>query len=219
MKKRIISALCFLLGAAVGIGCFILFDRVFTKEPGPDDFSSKEVMVLEANEGGSYRNSELVDLAYSVLTCLRDNDYKTLSKYVHPEYGLIMSPYSTINLSSNQCYMPGKVTTIGDDKEVYVWGTVNGTDEPIQMTAKDYFAAYVYDHDYLSAPVIGINRIIKSGNSLENVTSIFPEGEFVDFYIPPVSAESMDWYILRLVFENSGGSLKLSAIIHSQYTV
>jgi hypothetical protein len=138
MKKRIIFAVCFILGAAVGIGCYILLGRVFALEQGPDDYNGKEVMVLAANEGGSYQNRELVDLAYSVLTCLRDNDYKTLSKYVHPEYGLILSPYSTINLSSNQCYMPGKVTTIDEDKEIYVWGTVNGTDGAHTMTAKDY---------------------------------------------------------------------------------
>jgi hypothetical protein len=189
------------------------------KEQDQENYKNYEVTSVAANEGGTYSNKELVDLAYSVLACIKNNDFKELSKCVNPEYGLILSPYSTINLSSNQCFMPGKVATLDEDKEIYLWGTKDGTGEPIQLTAREYFAAYVYDCDYLNAPVVGINRIIRSGNSLENVKSIFPEGKFIDFYIPPASEESLDWHILRLVFEENGGSLKLSAIIHNQYTV
>jgi hypothetical protein len=39
------------------------------------------------------------------------------------------------------------------------------------------------------------------------------------FYIPPSSRRPLDWSILRLVFEDYKGILKLRRIIHSQYTV
>jgi hypothetical protein len=87
------------------------------------------------------------------------------------------------------------------------------------MTSEEYFASFVYDADYYGAPVITLNRIAKSGNSLENVQSAFPEGLFVDFYIPPSQEGGLDWHLLRLVFEECDGQLRLSALIHSQYTV
>jgi hypothetical protein len=220
MKRLMRNAVCFILGAALGIGCFAIINRYSVEKHGGDTAGAdNNISVVSAQNEGGYKNSDLVQIAYSVASCLRKMDYETLSGYVNPEYGLILSPYPNINLVSNKCLMPGKVAEIGKDDEVYVWGVKDGTEEPIQMTSGEYFSLYVYDRDYLSAPVVSINQTVKSGNSLENVHTVFPEGQYVDFYIPPSSEEALDWSILRLVFEDCNGTLKLSAIIHSQYTV
>ncbi len=221
MKKTMRYAVCLVLGAALGIGCFLLAGLFTGGENAHEALSGKRediAAIAVPNEGG-YSNSDLVRLAYSVVLCLREADYETLSGLVNPDYGLVLSPYANVNLGSARCLTPEQVVDIGRDREVYVWGTEDGTGEPIQMTPEEYFAAYVYDADYYGAPVITVNRIAKSGNSLENVQTVFPEGLFVDFYMPPSEEGGLDWRLLRLVFEDCGGGLKLSALIHSQYTV
>ena len=107
---------------------------------------------------------------------------------------------------------------VNRDDSVYVWGVKYGTDEPIQLTAAQYFTEYVYDRDYARAPVMGFNIVLRSGNALENTASVFPDGQFVDLYFPSTSAEANDWRILRMVFEEYEGEMKLSALIHSEYT-
>ena len=212
MKKQLFSLICLLLGAALGIGCF-LFIRYLSG--GPSRRDTPDAAVVES-EG--VRNEELARLALNVAETLRQGDYKALSEYVHPVYGLVFSPYSTINLSSNQCFTANRVAIVGSDTNVYTWGTKVDSDEPIQLTAKQYFETYVYDRDYGKAPIIGFNIVVRSGNALENLSSVFPDAQFVDLYFPPEAPEGTDWSILRMVFEDADGTLRLSALIHSEYT-
>lgn len=214
MKKHIVSALCLILGIALGVcGCLIV--RVVGESAG----RSREPLESPAlpRESG-LQDSELTALAYTVAGLIREGDYRSLSAYIHPVYGLVFAPYSTINLSSNQCFTPNRVAITAEDSTVYVWGTRYGTDEPIQLTAAQYFSTFVYNRDYIRAPLIGVNHIVKSGNALENVSSIFPEGKFVDLCFPAEGADGSGWSTLRIVFEPYEGEMKLSALIHSEYT-
>ncbi len=214
MKKQIVSVLCLILGIALGVcGCLIL--RIAGENAGRTR-EPMESPALPAENG--LQDRELTALAYTVAGLIREGDYRTLSTYIHPVYGLVFAPYSTINLSSNQCFTPNRVAITAEDSTIYVWGTKYGTDEPIQLTAAQYFSAYVYNRDYVRAPLIGVNTIVKSGNALENVTSVFPEGKFVDLCFPSSGADGSGWSTLRIVFEPYEGEMKLSALIHSEYT-
>ena len=214
MKKHIVSVLCLILGIALGVcGCLIL--RVVGENSGRTR-EPLESPALPAETGLS--DSELTALAYTVAGLIREGDYRTLATYIHPEYGLVFAPYSTINLSSNQCFTPNRVAITAEDSTIYVWGTRYGSDEPIQLTAAQYFSAYVYNRDYIRAPLIGVNHIVKSGNALENVASVFPEGKFVDLCFPSTGGDGSGWSTLRIVFEPYEGTYRLSALIHSEYT-
>ena len=214
MKKQFTNLLCLLLGIALGVGgcflCQLLSGRAGGRlDPAPDPV---------AVESAGLRNEDLGRLAAGVADCLAREDYAALAQYVHPVYGLVLSPYSTIHLGTNQCFTPQRVAVTDKDKTVYIWGVKYGSDEPIQLTARQFFTEILYDRDYARAPAMGFNTVLKSGNALENVTEAFPEGQFVDLYFPPSSQEAADWRILRLVFEDYEGSLKLSALIHGEYT-
>ncbi len=217
MKKQLLSLACLLLGAALGVaGCLLVgFLRDMGEQPGDEH---TELPGIHAQPDGTYSGEALLDAAYDVARCLRSGDYEALAQRIHPEFGLIFSPYSTINLGSNQCFTPNRVAYAQQDDTIYVWGTRYGTDEPIQLTTEQYFAAYVYDRDYLNAPMIGLNQVLKSGNALENVSGIFTEGQFVDLCFPGTAPDGTGWSILRMVFEPYGDDLRLSALIHSTYT-
>ena len=214
MKKQLANLLCLVLGALLGVGgcLLVLFlrDGTLSSRGGP-----REPLSVAAEGLG---NEDLAALAAEVTDCLDRHDYDALADCVHPVYGLVLCPYSTINLGTNQCFTPQRVAAADRDRTVYVWGVKYGSDEPIQLTAKEFFEDYLYDRDYVKAPVMGFNTILRVGNALENVGAVFPDGQFVDLYFPSTSAEAADWRILRLVFEEHEGEMKLSAMIHSEYT-
>lgn len=166
-------------------------------------------------------NSELITLAYRVLGYIKDGDFDALSKTVHPEFGVVFSPRATVTLSTNRYFQAEQVALFGTDTNMYVWGVLSGSGDPIEMTPKDYFAKFVFDKDYTAAPIIGVNHIVRSGNALENITDVFPNVKYVDFHVTGSgkdSAGDLAWSSLRLGFEEYEGNLWLTVIIHSEWT-
>lgn len=167
-------------------------------------------------------NAELTKLAYTVLEYIEQRDYAGLSQVAHPEYGVVFSPYATVSLATNKCFQTKQIAAFDTDQTVYVWGVHEGTGEPIEMTPESYLTEYVLDKDYIGASVIGVNRIVKSGNALENITEVFPDVKFVDFHIPGGEKDSTDdfgWSSLRLGFEEYEGKQWLTVILNSRWTV
>lgn len=208
MKNKLLNLFCLLLGAGVGIGAYLLFAAQPWRRAEP------ELPAVTVSEDAPSREA-LWTLSSAICECLARGDYAALSAYVHPTYGLVFSPHSTINLSANQCFTPNRVAIMGEDATVYTWGLEYGSDAPIQLTPREYLSRFVYDRDYLHAPLLSFNTPARSGNALENLREKFPEARFVDLCCDP---EGADWRILRLVFEQDATGWKLSALVHSAYT-
>ena len=166
-------------------------------------------------------NAELTSLAYTVLGYINDEDYLSLSRVAHPELGIVFSPYATIALTTNKCFMPDQIAAFSTDTTLYVWGVYNGSGEPIKSTPGEYFDEFIFARDYAGSSIIGVNKIVRSGNALENITDVFPDIEFVDFHISNGERDSngdYDWVSLRFGFEVYEGSLRLTLIQHSCWT-
>jgi hypothetical protein len=174
---------------------------------------------VSVNSGAA--NAELTEYAFEILGYIKSEDYDALSQVVHPEYGLVFSPYATVNLASNKRFTASQIEDFSEDKNKYVWGKYDGNGEPIELTPAEYSETFVFDKDYTLASEIGVDAIIKSGNSLENIKEVFPNARFIDFHIPGTDQDSggLDWSSLRLGFEEYKGELKLTVIIHSEWTV
>lgn len=224
MKKILVYFIILAIGFGLGAGALLLISG---KNEVPDTIKETESITtgifsstdLELTE---YNNKQLLDFAYDALSYIRMSDYVSLSSIVHPEYGLVFSPYSTVNLSSNKCFSRNQVSGFASDTTDYVWGVKNESGEPIELTPAEYFAQYVYVYDYSKADIIGVNQIARSGNALENVKEVFPEAYYIDFCILGSNQNSSEgiisWSILRLVFEEYKDDLMLTAVIHSEYT-
>jgi len=212
LKKPVAYALCVIIGLIAGA---IIAGAVFAAFGNPlfGDIRNKPP------EPAKTGNTELTMLAFSVAGSIKDGDFKALSQIAHPELGVVFSPYATINFATNKWFQAEHIAAFDTDTSSYVWGVYTGSGEPIELTVADYFASFVYDKDYVNASVIGINKVVRTGNALENITDVFPNVRFVDFYIHKSDAddaEARGWSSLRLGFEEYEGSLWLTVILHSE---
>lgn len=164
---------------------------------------------------------DVLSLAPEVLKSLKAQNYVALSGFIHPEEGLTLVPYSTVEPGINLCFTAKEIAGAASNSNKYIWGLKDGSGLPIELTMTDYFKEYVFDVDYTTAPNIALNRVQQTGNSLENVEEAYPDCPYVEFNFSGIdpALEGMDWRSLKLVFSQYQGQWKLVALIHSQWTV
>lgn len=158
------------------------------------------------------------EIAIEALRVINDEDYESLSEFIHPEKGVIFVPYSFINYEENLVFSSREIRKL--DSEIYTWGFYDQSSVTIELTANEYFKRFVNDKDYLNANQIAINGIVRTGNSIENVNEVFKDCIFIDFYDAGTKEyKNLDWSSLKIVMEYYKGELKIVAIIHSSYTI
>ena len=217
VKGTLLVFIGILIGFALITGVFAasrgsFFSNVF----GLNYFYDKRLSELPVTAG----SGELTALAFSVLDSIKSRDYEALADFSHPELGIVFSPYATINYAKCKSFMTSEIKRFGGSTDSYVWGVFDGSGDPIEMTVSEYFDRFVYNRDFLSASQIGVDYIVKSGNALENTVDVFPGARFVDFHLPgDEKNDGLDWASLRLIFEEYGDTLRLTALIHSEWTV
>ena len=213
-KKRLLPIILVLSGLAAGI---LIWSVVFAFT----GFSFFVDSPRETRSADTPQNADVIMLAYGVLENIRDEDFYALSQAVHPEFGVVFTPYVTINLPTDRRFSAEQIAALSLDEDVYIWGVRNDSGEPIELTPSGYFEQYVSAGSFLAAPVIGVNQIVRSGNALENISEVFPDVEFVDFYLPGNGNDQNEehaWSSLRLGFEEYEGGLRLIVIVHSRWT-
>jgi len=201
-----------IIGIVIGIGAIgaiYLFS-------GSNIFSDAE---REAVNGDEAAHAEITQLAFAVLEYISDDDFNALSQLIHPEYGVVFSPYATINLETDRRFYVEQVADLNMNTSVYMWGVRSECGEPIRLTPAEYFDEFVQAYEHLNAPIVGINKIVRTGNALENIAEVFPNVEFIDFHIPgDENGDGHDWRSLRVGFKEYDGYLKLVSIVHSTWT-
>lgn len=166
-------------------------------------------------------DSNLTLLSKEILLKLKNKDYEGFAKHLHPELGCVFSPYGFIDTVNARQLTQDKFLKLLQNGEKVVWGNYDGSGDPITLTLKDYLAKFVYNADYLNAKEFAINKMLGSGNSLNNLTKVFPGLNFTESYFPGFKKEysGMDWTSLRLVFLKFGDTYYLRAVIHDQWTI
>ena len=168
-------------------------------------------------------NAPLLEAGNAVLDALKRSDIQTLSALVDPERGVTFTPYSTVDPHSDLTFSPDQLSQAWANGARYIWGHTQGKGDAITMTLPEYLQSYVFNADYTQAPIIGVNSVLSSGNSLENVEDAYPDDRFLEYYFPGQDPEigGLDWCALKLVFSDEGhaGTYKLVGIIHSEWTI
>ncbi|WP_276500896.1 hypothetical protein [Terrimonas pollutisoli] len=166
-------------------------------------------------------DSLLLQLSKNILATIKTKDLSKMSSYVHPGLGIRFSPYAFVDTIHQQHLLPQQLTTFNQQKKVLVWGSHDGSGEPIKLSIHKYFDEFVYDADFINAPHQAVNKVLASGNSLNNLKVIYPNADFTEFYFPGFDPkyDGMDWKTLRLVFQTENNKAWLIAIIHDEWTI
>ena len=93
--------------------------------------------------------------------------------------------------------------------------------EPIQRTIAQFLEEFIFSVDYTQATSVGVDEIVMSGNSLENLKEAYPDCRFVDLCYPSLDPayEGLDWCSLKIVFAPTQSGWYLVGLIHSQWTI
>jgi len=165
--------------------------------------------------------AEVEAKSQEAIKAIKEKDMEKLAQMVHPEKGVLFSPYSHIELEKHKVFTKDQLKNLMESEEVYIWGDYDGSGDPIKLTFAQYFDKFVYDHDFANAEKVAYNEIQQSGNTIVNISDVYPEGKFMDYYFPGFTPEydGMDWASLRLVFEEYDGQWYLVCIAHGQWTI
>ena len=216
--KHFLNLVLVITSALLVISC----DGDQSKEERPVSDSSYTVINLPSSEKAVIKpemNDTVVinTLTKEILTLLNNQDYETLADYFHPDLGVRFSPYAFIN-TGKDIHLKGEefIEAIKSNKK-FTWGHSDGSGDPILLTIPDYIKKYVYNTDFLNAEKKAFNKMIGSGNSLNNLNEIYPNALFTESYDP--GKHEMAWSALRLVFQKKGEKFYLAGIVHDQWTI
>ena len=227
-QSALLCILALLLGAAAGLLLNVSqFAGRGLLAPSAASISAAPSAVLLSPQSAAAAdpdsNAPLLEAGSTVLSALKAGDIQTLATLVDTELGVTFTPYSTVDPHSDLTFLPDQLSQAGANGTRYVWGYTQGKGDPITMTLPEYLDAYVFNIDYTQAPIIGVDSILSSGNSLENVQDAYPESRFLEYYFPGQDPEmgGLDWCALKLVFRDPDrtGGYRLIGIIHSEWTI
>jgi hypothetical protein len=177
---------------------------------------------LERDVSNDDRSDNVVlQVARQTLEAFNAQDGTKLASLVHPKKGVRFSPSAYVDITSDVVFSRTQIEKFWTDKKNYTWGFADGTGNPINMTPSQYCREYIMDRDFLNPSSISINNDRAFGNTNNNATLVYPNGTRVEYYIEPSMRDTpeLDWAALRLVFERSGDSWFLIAVIHDEWTI
>ena len=141
---------------------------------------AQEIAALKSNSAST--TPSLLATSLNVLAALEAKDMNALATYTDPSQGIRFSPYAYVDVANDLVFQTSVFPQLINDTTVYTWGSYDGSGEPMSLTFEAYFDDFVYDADYLNPHVIGLNQIIGQGNSLVNLSTEYPNAEFVEFH-------------------------------------
>ena len=111
MRRAAVPLVLFLFGFILGALCLVpMLSR------GPDTSPVVSLTPGSSQEEGTNSFSPkdttaLLRSAAGVAEALKWKDYETLANFVHPERGVTFSPYSTVDLETDQNFTPDQIVS------------------------------------------------------------------------------------------------------------
>ena len=168
-------------------------------------------------------DSSALVLTKDILTIIKERKYEQLIGFIEPGGSIRFSPYGYIDTATDRKLTGAEIIKMvneKDSKKLY-WGTYDGSGDSILLTLNNYFKKFVYDVDFVHPEKISLNKILGSGNTLNNIDSVYKNCIFTESHFSGFEKqyEGMDWRSLRLVFKKTPQKLHLVGIIHDQWSI
>ncbi len=161
---------------------------------------------------------ELLSRTADVIQLLSEEDLAGFASEVHPVEGVRFSPYTFVE-ASHQVFSASALPGFLNDTSLYLWGTEDGTGDPIVKTPEDYFERFVMNTDYAQPDDIQYNNVVQRGSMFVNIPSFYPDAVFVEHYVAGTAQfGGLDWGSLYVVWEEYDGDWYVIALVHGEWT-
>lgn len=165
------------------------------------------------------KDQALKKINEDIIQTLKDQDFKKLAEFIHPEKGVRFSMYAFVNPKEDKLLSKADFIRYQPTRTLFTWGRMDGSGDLYRATIHDYLTDWVYSKDFATAQV-SLNAFQGKGNSLNNVKEIYPNADFTENFIKGSEANSeMDWECLRLIFEEFQGKYYLIGVVNDQWTI
>ena len=174
-------------------------------------------LILFASVSAQAQKKQLVTTANKIVAALKNKDMKTVAGFVHPTKGLRFAPYGYLE-NSDLVFKKAQVPSLFQLRRSYVWGSYDGSGDPINTGFPKYYNQFIYDRNYVRAPGVSYDKQIGFGNGVFNVREVYPKAKFVGYNFPEgTDGNVMGWSTLYLVFEKTGARWYLIAVVHDEW--
>lgn len=167
------------------------------------------------------KDSIILELTIQVLTSIKKNDLNSFAKFIHPTLGVRFSPYAYIDTIKDVKLLSSEMTDLVKKQNAINWGSYDGSGEIITLNINEYFKKFVYNADFLNAENKSINKIMQTGNTINNIDSVYKNCDFTENHFSGIDKkfEGIDWCSLRLVYKKFNDNYYLVGVIHDQWTI
>ncbi len=186
-----------------------------------NEVMSKDSTDIEINDEIIKEDSTTLEqFTDQLIDVLSNNNLTEFAQYFHPEKGTYFSPYTFLDTMGVNYKTDEFITDLNQNK-VILWGRYDGSGDPIELTIKDYFKQFVYPVDFKTLTTRkNINSKLAFSNTLNNIKSIFPDAQYVEYYYKGSgNYDGMDWSSLIFYIEKYQGNFYLVAVVHNEWTI
>ncbi|MBV9957521.1 MAG: hypothetical protein JO360_03835 [Acidobacteria bacterium] len=182
--------------------------------------SPTDDQVAEGNTISSARAKQLIAArARETILALKRRDMAQLAGIVHPTKGVRFTPYNYIDVKEDLVFRRAQVKGLMASRKRYLWGSYDGSGDPIRLTFRKYYEQFVYDWDFASDKDARYNVSARTNTNYDNAYEVYPNSIIVEYLNPGTVESGMDWSALRLVFEKQGGTWYLVGVLHNEWTI
>lgn len=162
---------------------------------------------------------DLAQSSWDTLQAIRQENWQEVAKATHPELGLRFSPYLYLQ-STDVLVSADALLALTQTTTPRLWGTQQGSGEPLEMSFEAYYERYIYSADFFFADVIGYNQQAHPSNLLDNCGEIYLHNAFIDYHFEGFNPDygGMDFRTLRLIFAPYQNEWRLVAIVNDEWT-
>lgn len=166
-------------------------------------------------------DSSLLLLTVRILEKFEKKQYAALADYFHPLEGIRFSPYGYVDTTQDQRIGRDQFLALLGNRSKRLWGTMDGSGDSIYVNIEGYFKRFVYDVKFLRPEKRSLNKFLGTGNSLNNLSKIYPGLPFTESYFSGFEKKygGMDWRTLRIVFKKHEGKYYVVGVVHDQWTI
>ena len=157
-------------------------------------------------------------IAREVILAIKNKDGAKLSSFAHPILGIRFSPFAYVG-KDDTVFTASQLKDVFLDSRKYLWGSYDGSGDPITLTFAEYYQQFIYNKDFINVEKVTYNETIPTGCTINNSFEFYPNGIVVEFHFPESEEYGTDWGRLRLVFEGKDNIWYLVGIINDEWTI